>query len=755
MATISKASATPVLAATKLHIPALRSGHLHRAGLVQVLVADVETRVTLVAAAPGSGKTSLLSEWHADPGEDRLFAWISLDAADNDPVRFWDGVFAALQTVAPEVGGSAQASLHAPGTTIADQVLPLLINDLADLTEPVVLVLDDYHLIENGEIHGAMELLVERLPSAAHLVISTRSDPPLPLSRLRARGQLTEIRAADLRFNVSEAGAFLNDVVGLDLEPDEIARLHERTEGWAAGLQLAGLSLRGREDHRQFIDSFAGDDRQIVEYLGFEVLDNQPPELREFMIQSSVLERLSGPLCAAVTGNPAAELLLRRLERDNAFVVALDSRREWYRYHHLFAELLRHELARTSPQLVVELHRRACAWYREADAIHEAIEHATAAGDFADAIELITTHWYEFLQRGRQETVTSWIDRLPSDTVLDDPSLCLTKAWLGVNTGRLDEVDRWIEAAGHAAAQCPEAEELPPLESGVASLRAIHRYMNGNVTAAVAAGRRALELERGGAASPWRPVGCPVLGLSLHWHGERDGASRTLSEAVRIARAGGNHLAAMHASGGLAAIEYERGDAASASARAADAIALAEEHDLSEHWASSLSLAVRGQLLDRTGDLEAADRVLLRAVELARRGVASIEIAYSLLGLAGVRQRLGHHDEARQIYEEARNAVAKCEDPGILSERLARAERGVKLAPHHGVSRTTSAGEALSGAELSVLRLLRSELTQREIAAELHLSFNTIKTHTRNIYRKLGVAERADATARAHELSLI
>jgi LuxR family maltose regulon positive regulatory protein len=435
--------------------------------------------------------------------------------------------------------------------------------------------------------------------------------------------------------------------------------------------------------------------------------------------------------------------------------VALDSKREWYRYHHLFAELLRHELACTCPQLVVELHRRASAWYREADAIHDAIDHATAAGDFGDAIELVTTHWYEFLQQGRQETVASWIDKLPSETVIHDPNLCLTKAWLGVNTGRLDEVDRWIEAAGHAPAEQPASEELPPFQSGVASLRAIHRYMNGNVSAAVAAGRRALELERGGAASPWRPVGCPVLGLSLHWHGEREEASRTLVEAVRIARSNGNHLAAMHASGGLAAIEYERGDVASASARAADAIALAEEHDLSEHWASSLSLAVRGQLLDRTDELEAADRVLLRATELARRGVASIEIAYSLLALAGTRQRLGRHDEARRIYEKAREAVARCEDPGILNERLARAERQVKVAPHPRASRTSGGGEGLSESEMSVLRLLRSELSQREIAGELHLSFNTIKTHTRNIYRKLEVAERAQAVARARELSLI
>ena len=752
---ISSASATPVLAATKLHIPTLRPGHLHRVELVGPLIAPAQSRVTLVAAAPGSGKTSLLSEWHADPRESRPFAWISLDAADNDPVRFWDGVFAALQTTAPEIGSSGQAALHSPGTTVTDQVLPLLVNDLAELAEPVVLVLDDYHLIENGEIHSAIALLVERLPPAAHLVISTRSDPPLPLSRLRARGQLTEIRGADLRFKVTEAGAFLNDVVGLDLEPDEIARLHERTEGWAAGLQLAGLSLRGREDHRQFIDSFAGDDQQIVDYLGFEVLDSEPAELREFMIQSSVLERLSGPLCAAVTGNPDAERLLRRLERDNAFVVALDSKREWYRYHHLFAELLRHELARAHPGLAPELHRRASAWYLEADAIHEAIEHATAAGDFGGTIELITTHWYEFLQRGRQETVAGWIDKLPSEAVVQDPNLCLTKAWLGVNTGRLDEVDRWIEAAGHAADGQPGAEELPPLESGIASLRAIHRYMSGNVGAAVTAGRRALALERGGAASPWRPVGCPVLGLSLHWHGEHEDASQTLTEAVRIARADGNHLAAMHASGGLAAIEYERGDAASAGARAAEAIALAEEHDLSEHWASSLSLAVRGRLLERADDPEAADEVLLRATELARRGVASIEIAYSLLAVAEIRGRLGRHDEARRIYEEARKAVARCEDPGVLGERLARAERRARFGPPARAGRSAGRDEALSDAELSVLRLLRGELSQREIAGELHLSLNTIKTHTRNIYRKLGVAERAAAISRARELSLI
>jgi LuxR family maltose regulon positive regulatory protein len=735
-----------VLAATKLHIPALRPRRVNRPSLVAALVTGAGTRLAVVAAPAGSGKTSLLCEWHADPREQRPFAWISLDPADNDSVRFWDGIVAALQTVRGGLGASAHAALHSPGTTVEDHVLPLLINDLTRLAQPIVLVLDDYHVIENREIHAGMEFLVERLPQSAQLAIATRHDPPLPLSRLRARGQLTEVRAGDLRFSVAEAGTFLNQVIGLQLEEHEVGRLHDRTEGWAAGLQLAGLSLQGRDDAGAFIASFAGDDQQIVDYLGFEVLDRQGPELREFLLRSAILDRLSGPLCSAVTGNVDAERLLRRLERENAFVIALDSRREWYRYHHLFAELLGHELNRTAPELVPELHRRACVWYHEAGAIHEAIEHATAASDYAGASALIAAHWYEFLQRGRQATVAAWIDRLPLETVTADPDLCLTRAWLGVNTGRLDEVDRWIEAAAHAAAGRPPPDGLPPLSAGVASLRAIHRYMEGNVGAAVAAGRHALELERGGAASPWRPVGCPVLGLALRWHGRTDDAERTLTEAVAIAKANGNHLAAIHARGGLATIAYDRGDLAAAQASAADARALAEEHDLDEHWASSLSLVVHGSLLELHDELEHADRALSRAVELARRGVASIEIAYALLCLARVRRRLGREDDAQALSALARDVVHRCEDPGILRARLSRVER--RSTPR---ART----DHITDAELSVLRLLRGRLSQREIAQELQLSRNTIKTHTRNIYRKLGVATRSEAVAWAREHDVV
>ena len=720
-----------------------------------MLAAAPASKLALLSAPPGSGKTSLLSEWHADPAERRPFAWISLDGADNDPVRFCDGLIAALQTVHDGLGNGARVALHSPGTTLSDHVIPLLINDLAELDEPVVIVLDDYHVIDNPHVHGPIEGLIERLPAIAQLVIATRSDPPLVLSRLRGGGQLIEIRGDDLRFTTDEARVFLNHVLELHLDDDEVARLHGRTEGWAAGLQLAGLSVRGREDPRRFIEAFAGDDQQIVDYLASEVLDRQPQEVRQFLLRSSILDRLAGPLCRAVTGADDAAALLRRLERENLFVVPLDSRREWCRYHHLFSDLLRHELHRSEPQLVPELHRRASAWYRGQDAIEEAIDHAIAAGDDADAIELVTSHWYEFLQRGRHETVAAWIDRLPLETVKTDANLCLTEAWLGVNTGRLAEVDRWIEAAEHTGEAASAVGDQPPLEAGIASLRAIHRYMDGNVGAAVSAGRYAVALEGGGPPSPWRPVGCPVLGLSLYWHGRSDDAARTLGEVVRIAKSGGNHLAAMHASGGLAAIHYEQGDLISAEVHASEAARLANEYELGEHWACSLSLAVRGQLLECRGELDAADRVVAEAVSLARRGVASIEIAYALLTLAALRQRLGHRAEAAKLHEQARLTVGSCEDPGILRARLTKTERRLRQAsPGAPVNDLTDA-EELSAAELNVLRLLRSDLSQREIATELQLSFNTIKTHTRNIYRKLGVATRTQALARARSLSLV
>jgi LuxR family maltose regulon positive regulatory protein len=697
-----------------------------------------------VSAPAGSGKTTLLSEWHAASAEERSFAWLSLDPSDNDPVRFYEGVVAAFRTVAPGIGDTALTALTGP-TSLTNVVLPSLINELAALPDRLVLVLDDYHLITNPRVHESLDFLLEHLPDTLHLALATRTEPPLALSRLRVRRELVEVGTADLRFTDDEAVSLLNGVLGLSLDPEDIAQLQDRTEGWAAGLQLAALSLSGREDAHGFISSFAGDDRPIVDYLGFEVLDGQNAETRSFLLRTSVLARLSGPLCDAVLEEEGSAAKLAELERANLFVIPLDDKREWYRYHHLFSGLLRHELARTAPELVPELHARASAWFRDHGSVSEAIRHATAAGDTREASELITLHWYDHVQRGRIETVAGWLDALGDEAVAGDAGLCLTKAWMGVNTGNLEEVARWIDAADRARL----ADSSPMVESGVAALREVHRYMSGDVDEAVEAGR--LSVERG--ETPWRPVGCPVLGIALFWSGCAQEAAEELEQAADTARSAGNHLAVIHASGGLAAIRAEHGDVGHAGELAREALELAEECSLDEHWATTLARVVRGRALEQEGNLSEAGAVIERSVELSRRGVAAVETAYALLSQAEARQLQGDSDGAREVLREARSAVEACPDPGILEDMLARTERRLRRAPHKRAE--VGGAKELTDRELAVLRLLPGRLSQREVADALYVSLNTVKTHTKSIYRKLGVDGRDDAVERARELGVL
>jgi LuxR family transcriptional regulator, maltose regulon positive regulatory protein len=524
-----------------------------------------------------------------------------------------------------------------------------------------------------------------------------------------------------------------------------VARLQERTEGWAAGLQLAALSLTGRPDASEFIASFAGDDRPVVDYLGFEVLDGQPPDVRDFLLRTSILDRLCGSLCDHVTDGEGSAARLDTLERAGLLLVPLDTKREWYRYHHLFAGLLRHELAQTAPGSVAALHRRASGWYRAAGSIGEAIEHAIAGGDVSAASELITEHWYEYLQRGRIETVADWLDALGDEAVRDHAGLCLTKAWIAVNTGRLDEVAAWIEAGERAGA------DEPALRAGVASLQEIHRYMVGDVERAVEAGRRSVLHGE----TPWRPVGCPVLGIALFWSGCPADAAEELERSVDTARAAGNHLAVIHASGALAAIRAEDDDLAAADDTARAALALADERGSAEHWATTLARVVHGRALEQRGLLAAAADEIERGVDLALRGVASVEIGYARLAQAEARRVGADPGGAAEAVRRARHMIERCPSPGILREMLARTERRMQLAAGARGDRGPAAAEELTDGELRVLRLLPGELTQREIGAALYVSLNTVKSHARSIHRKLGAETRDDAVARARRLGLL
>lgn len=531
---------------TKLFVPQVQQHLVVRQRLLQRLEAGQQRTLTLVSAPAGFGKTTLVRAWLGSSG--RPAAWLSLDEGDNDPVRFLAYLVAALQTVAPAVGASLPggAGAHGPQPPPSEAILTMLINDISAVSDPFVLVLDDYHRVDAEPIDRALTFLIEHLPPQLHLIITTRQDPALPLARLRARGQMTELRASDLRFTPDEAAEYLNQVMGLDLSAADIAALEGRTEGWIAGLQLAVLSLQGHQDVPGFIRAFAGDHRFIADYLVDEVLQRQPADVRAFLLQTSILDRLHGPLCDAVTGQVGGAAQLEALARGNVFVVPLDDQRRWYRYHHLFADVLRSHLQQEQPALVPMLHQRASAWYAEHAALDDAIRHAQAGQDHDRAADLIERALPP-LRRGRLGvTLHGWLQGVPDDVLRRRPVLTVTAAWALMAVGefdgadaRLQDAERWLDATGndpdaHISAANGLPEELRRVPGMVSAYRAAHAQALGRQDDAMRHAQQALErtdadehLVRGAAAA--------LLGLA-HWsRGE-------LNAAVEQFAAGMAHL---------------------------------------------------------------------------------------------------------------------------------------------------------------------------------------------------------------------
>jgi LuxR family maltose regulon positive regulatory protein len=444
------------LLATKLHVPRTRRGLVARPRLVERLTLGLQGELTVVCAPAGFGKTALLADWARHGGE--RVAWLSLDAGDNDPSRFWRHVAAALGGVRDGVGQRLGPLLGPPPPRSFEAVVTTLVNGLAAAPGELVLVLDDYHLIDSAAVHQSLGLLVEHLPPGLRMVLASRSDPPLSLARLRARGQLVEVRAAELRFNRQEAAALLRGAVGTELPESTVSALTARTEGWAAGLQLAALSLRGREDVAGFVAAFSGSHRYVLDYLAEEVLDRQPQRLREFLLETSILERLSGPLCDAVTDRSDSQQLLEEVERANLFLVPLDEVRGWWRYHHLFADLLRARLGQERPERLPVLHHAAAAWHEQHGPVDDAIGHALAAGDAAWAARLVERHAAATLARGEGATVSRWLARLPDQVVRARPRLCVVQAYQAAVAGRAEAGDRWLDLADRALA-ATNAEE--------------------------------------------------------------------------------------------------------------------------------------------------------------------------------------------------------------------------------------------------------------------------------------------------------
>ena len=749
--TAASSPADPVLIATKLLVPALRPGLVARPKLLARLVTERDCALTLVCAPAGWGKSTLLAEWCAWPEESRLFAWLSLDPADCDPVRFWSYVIAALRSVRPDLAAAPLAAVSAAGPDLVEVVVAPLINELAALPAPLVLVLDDYHLVRSEPIHASLAFLLRHRPPTLQLAIASRADPPLPIAGLRAAGQVLEIRAADLRFNETETEEWLNGPLALDLDPADIELLRSRTEGWAAGLQLAALSARTAGDRHAFVIDFAGSDRLLGDYIR-EVLADQPPALREFVLQTSILERLCVPLCEAVTGGPGASERLEAVERSNLFIVALNTHREWYRYHQLFRELLQTELVRTTPDLGAELHRRAAAWHMQQDNVDEAIAHTTAAGDIGAAGELIARHWRPVWSRGEFETVVRWIDALGSDAVLADARLCFARGWAALYLDRPREADQWRRLGQQAPLPAPFQDGTTSLQEAAAILEAAIGNLGGDAGGAMEAARRALARNRDRSARS-RVVANVHLGLAAYYAGDPTTAAAAFEEALRSPLADQWASICVPALGNLAAVELDTGALDRAARTLADAERAIERFRVHESGFASRFWLARGKLLAARGDRVAAAAAYSRAVTLARRVGSRPVIAHGLLALAMLERRRGAHGEARTLARDARRVLAECSDAGILAELLDKTERALQLTPR---AQTPLAGELeLSERELTILRLLAGDLSQREIGSELFISLNTVKGHTRSIFRKLGVSSRADAVARARELALL
>ena len=628
---------TPLLT-TKIYIPPSRLNAVQRSRLLEQLNAGLYRKLTLISAPAGFGKTTLASAWIA--AGSRRAAWLSLDAGDREPSRFLSYLIAALQTLTPTIGSEATEALQSPQPPPLDAIVTTLLNDIASETEHFVLVLDDYHEIDERSIDRIVGFLLDHLPPQMHLAITTREDPQLPLARLRARDQVTELRAADLRCTPAEAAAFLTQVMALDLSADDVATLATRTEGWIAGLQLAALSMRGRDDIGQFVRAFAGNNRYIVDYLIEEVLQRQPEPVRHFLLHTSILERLSAPLCNAVSGRNDSRLLLETLERGNLFVVALDDAGDWFRYHHLFADVLKAQMLQEQPAELARLHRRASAWYAEHHLPADAIRHALAASDFASAADLIELAWPAMDGRFQAATWLGWARALPNEVVQARPVLGVAYAWALLNGGELDaaearlsDAEWWLggtaergERASRSAtdpfssehAAAPIIVDQQQFQGLSASFATAHAYLaqaRGNIPLSVRYGQRALELLPEGEHLRRGPAAA-LLGLAQWASGELDAAYRALAEAMAGFQAAGNMHFAISVTSGLADIRVTQGRLREAIAVYSQALHLAQAHgEPLLRGTANLYLGL-SELACEQGDLGTAQTQLLRSEQL-------------------------------------------------------------------------------------------------------------------------------------------
>jgi len=716
------------LVKTKLTPPMLPSHLVDRTRLIEILDAAADepaVRVVLVSAPAGSGKSTLLAAWQQQRAN---CAWMQADKADRDPARFWAHIVASLASVVPDLAPEAARAVPASAAD-AEPLVERITNYLAG-SSPVVLVIDDYHLITSKTVDDALERLIELAPPSLLVVISTRLDPSLRLSRLRVRSQLVEIRAATLKFAPTEARLLLRDERITDPQADALC---DRTEGWAAGLVLAALSLNGSDDTEAFVEAFQGDDRLVVDYLTDEFLAGIDEIDHDRLLKTAILERMSGPLVDAVCATSDGTAWLRDTAATNQMLIGLDNTGTWYRYHHLFEDMLRLE---AKQKLIdpADTHLRAARWHHEAGNAHDAVEHYLAAGEHKTAADLIYDEATELMNHGQLRTVRDQIARL-GEVADQHAGAMIVQGWSDLLTGRFSEAERCLE----------RARTLNPGddEAGlIVALTIMLSLATGNVGSALEEARAA--------AAPFESTQAMTLGCAHVWAGAFDHARPFLEQAERMAPGEGHAFVEVINPIFGAIADIETGATTAAHSNATRAIELAERYGLTELAHTALAHSVLARTLE---DDDAAITAARRGVELARKSSERVMFAYALACSGDVLCDRGHSDGPGLI-AEARLVVNACPDPGIVGQYLARVE-----ARHHLTSepckRESSLIQDLTDREQAVLRYLPSSLSQRDIAHELYVSLNTVKTHSRAIYRKLGVGDRKAAIQAARDVGLL
>ena len=741
----------PGSVAGSLVVPA---GYVHRPRLIDALDAGAARRLTLVDAPTGYGKTMLVVAWCADRVSRGLSscAWLSLAAAENDPAVLIRSLIEALRRAGIAVSERVEMMVRVPGAS-PEAWISSLIDDLASLEAPITLVLDDLHLLVDPACHALLQSLIDHAPASVSMIVCTRSEPPVRLRALREAGQLAEIRAGDLRFDDGEAEELLVGREGLGLDRAMVSSLTARTEGWAAGLYLAALWLRGHREPASDVERFAGDNRHVVDYLSEAVLEGLGEDVQWFLLATSVTDRFCGSLCDALTRTSAASVL-EQIERSNLFLVPLDESRTWYRYHHLFGQMLSSELARRHPDLVAGLHRRASAWYLDAGLISEAVQHALAARDFDNAAALICEYWLEIGRWGDEATIHRWLKAFDRHERRRYPELGFIGAVIvGMSGGSDGEFRPWIELAERGLADEAIGERRvagsTSLRAGVSFLHATFAYRD--IGAALTAAARTVRMESD-TRGQFLVITLANLALLRYLSGDPASARRAVSETLRnpqVLRRPHGYIIALSTA---ALIAIDAGDEDEGERCALRALEYAASAGVDDRAVSSLAHVALGRALANRGQRDVAALRMEQALRLLRGGVLPAWLAYTLLQAAAVLAAGGERAAAVGLGDEAQALVASFQDAGILESLL----DDVQLQLTRSRPRRTGADAvALTHAELLVLRFLGGSLSQRAIAQELSVSLNTVKTHTSAIYRKLEVSSRADAIARATGLALL